>query len=87
MTRGFISNSRGISRLDLSSCPSLDFLQTSNLFCALNLTNWLSSTRCENDIKINNGCKTVGKYAMVINKVHRDGGNNDSNDMEYIFGF
>ena len=40
-----------------------------------------------NDIKINNECKTVGKYAMVINKVCKDGGNNDSNDMEYIFGF
>ena len=36
----------------LSSYPSLENLQQSKLFCALNLTKWLSSTRCENDIKI-----------------------------------
>ena len=52
----------------LSPCPSLDFLQTNRLLCALNLTKWLSSTRCENDIKIINECKTVNKNAMVVNK-------------------
>ena len=51
----------------LSSCPSLDFLQTSKLLCALNLTKWLSSTRCENVIKIIMNAKQQIKNAMVMN--------------------
>ena len=31
----------------------------------------VASTRCENDIKIINECKTVNKNAMVVNKYAR----------------